>query len=186
MSLVLLGILNSQVSPAGAPAYDLLETQVLTSSAASVTFTGLGSYTDYKHLQVRASWQTTYSIQRDVLIRFNSDSGANYASHYLQGNGSLVGSYARSSQNQIRLENSVSTISNASYYSGAVVDILDFSSANKNTTVRGLSGDNVTYKNVKLSSGAWFNTSAVTNIEFLIESGYSYSSNSRFSLYGVK
>ena len=34
-------------------AYDLLETTTLTSSASSVTFSGLGSYTDYKHLQIR-------------------------------------------------------------------------------------------------------------------------------------
>jgi hypothetical protein len=33
-------------------AFDLLETTTLTTSASSVTFSGLGAYSDYKHLQI--------------------------------------------------------------------------------------------------------------------------------------
>ena len=189
MSLVLLGILNSQVSGAGAGAYDLLETQVLTSSASSVTFTGLGSYTDYKHLQIRGVLQnagTAVNLQHEKII-FNSDTGTNYAYHELGGNGSSVVSNATSSTDRLLMRQISCSDAGGSQYGAFVLDVLDFSNASKNTTVRYFGGLPATNeKFVILGSGVWVNTNAVTSIEIVNYSSLDYQAGSRISLYGGK
>ena len=189
MSLILLGILNSQAAAAGgAGAYDLLETQVLTSNASSVTFTGLGSYSDYKHLQIRAVTRNARTVggHERILLRFNSDTGNNYATHRLRGTGSGVSSLANSSTNKIYAGYSPRE-SSGSEFSANVIDILDFSSTNKNTTVRALAGfDSPSGNYIGLFSGLWNDTSAVTSITFTDDGGDDFQANTRFSLYGIK
>ena len=193
MSLVLLGILNSQAAAAGdAGAYDLLETQVLTSTAASVTFTGLDSYSDYKHLQIRAVGRSNNSGTNFRLtgLRFNGDSGSNYSYHDLYGNGSSVvsSSVTGSSNIPVLAINGSSSTGNA--FGGALIDLLDFSSSSKNTTVKSLTGfydaAQPIYR-VMLRSGVWLNTSAVTSITMGdLLGGYDWAVGCRFSLYGIK
>ena len=62
-----------------------------------------------------------------------------------------------------------------------IIDILDFSSTDKNTTVKNLFG---TADNdfLGLSSGAWYSTNAVTSL--LLYNGTHYA-NSTYSLYGM-
>ena len=176
MSFILLGILNSQAAGAGgAGAYDLLETTVLTSSASSVSFTGLDSYTDYKHLQLRIVANGGGLIYQ----RFNSDTGSNYAEHRLYGDGSSVNSQGFASQTEMIIGFGTTT---TDVFAACVVDVLDFSSSNKNTTVRSLGGDN---SDVALGSGLWNNTNAVTSTDIFPNSG-SFATGSRFSLYGIK
>ena len=188
MSLILLGILNSQAAAAGgAGAYDLLETQVLSSSAASVTFTGLDSYTDYKHLQVR------YTARSDdgntLYFRANGDSGSNYSRHHLGTSGSSVSSGSGTSQTYVRAMFPLANTSNSTSIFGAgVMDILDFSNSSKNTTVRALSGTwqaSGFNSGFYLNSGAWLNTNAVTSIQFIPSAG-NLVAGSRFSLFGIK
>lgn len=182
MSFTLLGILNSQAAGAGgAGAYDLLETTVLTSSASSVSFTGLGDYSDYKHLQLRIVG--TLNISTQSQLRFNSDSGSNYSWHYVWGRGDSVTIFGAGSQTQIAFNN----FGVSPQVSTSIVDILDFSSSSKNTTIRALSGgaaaDATT--RVALYSGGWYNTSAVTQFEILGNTR-SYDIGTRFSLYGIR
>jgi len=185
MSFVLLGILNSQAAGAGAAgAYDLLETTTLASSASSVSFTGLGSYSDYKHLQIRAVTQSDRGSSgvSDTLATFNSDTGANYAMHWLQGNGSSVSSTNSTSRNNIYLNQAPLTSANG--FNAFVADILDFSSSSKNTTVRSFAGGKNSTERIFLISGLYNSTSAITSMTITDESNFV--TGSRFSLYGVR
>ena len=187
MSLVLLGILNSQAAGVSAGAYDLLETQVLASSAASVTFTGLGSYTDYKHLQIRAVVRSVRtSVSNDqMLIRLNNDSTTSYAYHQLEGTGSTVSSFAGTSDDEIRSGMSAVDSESSGIFGATVIDILDFADTSKNTTIRGLTGVVGSYKSVRLQSGLFAKTGAVTEID-IDQFGTEFVAGSRFSLYGIK
>jgi len=188
MSLILLGILNSQVSGAAAGAYDLLESTVLTSSASSVSFTGLDGYSDYKHLQIRATGRTTAANTNSTAqIRFNSVSTSNNSWHEMFGQGSSVSSQAWASQTSIGLGNLHGGNSGANEFSGWVIDILDFSSGSKNTTVRYLNGkhDSAGLDLIRFGSGAYYSTDAVASLEILF-GGNSAAIGSRFSLMGVK
>ena len=177
MTPIPLGILDFPTGAAGA--YDLLETQVLTSDTASVTFTGLGSYTDYKHLQLRMVAITPFV--RTPNIQFNADTGTNYSLHYLLGTGSSVISGG-----------STSTANPYAGYSddtggAAVLDILDFSNTNKYTTFRSLAGQNdSSAPRIGLFSGLWMNTNAVTSFRIYVANGDDLVTGSRFSLYGIK
>ena len=188
MSLILLGILNSQAAAAGgAGAYDLLETQTLASSASSVTFTGLGSYSDYKHLQIRMVTRASDAAGiKEYRLRLNGDSGTNYSSHVLYGNGSVVSSESSTSSDTIRKQFTTAATNDTNAFGAAVLDVLDFSSSSKNTTLRSLFGSpGGTFNTVGLSSGLWINTSAVTSIQVFLSSN-SFIAGSRFSLYGIK
>jgi len=187
MTPIPLGILDFPTGAAAA--YDLLETQVLTSSASSVTFTGLGSYSDYKHLQIRYTIQyingTTGTTAMN--LQFNNDTGSNYAKHQLTGNGSTVTSGATTSSSNIQLSDAGTRPSETNNFGAGVIDILDFSSSAKNTTIRALYGATTPSESyVYLTSGLWNSTSAVTSIKHFSVSGFSYSVGTRFSLYGVK
>ena len=163
MSFMLLGILNSQVSGGGAGAFDLLETTTLTSSAASVTFSGLDAYSDYKHLQLRMVTRLNYASTglANLDLTFNSDTAANYKNHFLRGTGSVVESAAQS-YSAIRFGQAATySSSTANSFGASVIDILDFSSSNKNTTARNLSGALVSGQtSIRLESGLWINTNA--------------------------
>jgi hypothetical protein len=124
-----------------------------------------------------------------VDLRFNNDSGNNYAWHALSGFASGVISENQTSQNRINLALSAGAKLATNIFVPAVVDILDPFETTKNTTTRALSGgDRPTdgEQRVTLGSGAWFNTSAVTSILLAPRHALSWASGSRFSLYGIK
>ena len=193
MSLVLLGILNSQAEGAGgAGAYDLLETQVLGSSAASVTFTGLDTLAaGYQHLQIRGTVRKdagTGEFGDSIQLVFNSDTGLNYAYHDLNGNGSAVASFAVASDDSIVIRDiTPRSGSTANIFGAFVTDILDFSSSTKNTTTRTLGGSTLPSgeTDINLASGLYNNTSAITSIA-ISPTSPGFITGSRFSLYGVK
>jgi hypothetical protein len=188
MTPIPLGILAlSGVFASGA--FDLLETTTLTTSASSVTFSGLGAYSDYKHLQVRviAGIDNTSTSLLDSALQFNGDTGSNYSHHFLFGNGSAVSSSALTSQVRILLGNSAAGDSpTSSLYAATVLDILDFSSNSKNTTTRAFSGGVSSEKDVRLTSGLWQDTNPITSVLLSATAVGGYASGSRFSLYGVK
>lgn len=170
-----------------AGSFDLLETTVLGSSASSVTFSSLGTYSGtYKHLQIRGVARTDRSVALDnVSLRMNSDSGNNYATHQLEGNGSSVSSAANTPLNRILAGLQSGSTSTANAYGAFVLDLLDPFEATKNKTIRSYTGT-TSATNVRLYSGAWLNTASVTTLQLLPESGFNFVTGSRFSLYGIK
>jgi len=186
MSFMLLGILNAQAAGGGGgAAFDLLETTTLTSNAGSVDFTGLGSYSDYKHLQLRILARAISYTFTDLNLRFNNDSGSNYSRHRLRGTGSAVNSEATWNQTYMPIGNAADTSTSNAFYA-IILDVLDFSSTTKNTTTKALTGYTADgYDDVRLAGGLWNNTNAVTSINLTADST-SFQTGSRFSLYGVK
>ncbi len=167
-------------------------TTVGAGGAADVTFSSIPS--TFKHLQIRAIHRSEGSgTGVDWLdIRFNSDSGSNYAYHYLIGDGSSPFAGANSSQSKI-----LSALGQpndgqpASVFGATVIDILDYASTTKNKTVRTLNGlsNNQTSENfIGLSSGLWMNnTTAISSISlFNNTSANDIAQYSHFALYGIK
>jgi hypothetical protein len=195
--MLLLGVLAAQAeaaAPAAAGSYDLLETEILTGTQASVTFSSLNSTygADYQHLQIRYVARTDKTGDPDNYLhaQFNNVTSSSYASHQLQGNGSSVTSSALASQTYMRLANGslIGAGASAGAFSASVIDILDPFETTKNTTARALTGisGGVTYSYViNLSSGVFLSTAAITEIDLFPLSG-NFVADSRFSLYGLK
>lgn len=168
----------------GGPAYELISTNVLGSPASSVTFSSISQ--TYKHLQLRISAAAT-GYTGEGRIQFNSDTGANYRAHELAAAGSTPTSGYTGQITYIAIQNFVWRTPNA--YNGSIIDILDYASAAKNTTIRSLSARNSFDDGnpyMSFSSGIWNNTSAVSSVTFYLEGSGSFSTSSRFSLYGYK
>lgn len=159
----------------------LIAETVLGSAVSSVTFdvsslAALG----YKHLQIRVVAVSTQANW--CSIRFNSDSGNNYASHYLHGNGSsALSGYGGGSVPQMGMM----FIAGGANPACGIIDIVDAFSTSKNKTVRSLHGYSNSGPEVALSSGVWLSTAAISSIQ-LIHGSADFSATSRFSLYASK
>jgi hypothetical protein len=182
----ILGIMASQISghlyaPTGSMYH--ISTTTLSTATASVTFSSIPA--DYTHLQVRALVRET-STSNGYNARFNSDSGSNYARHYLIGDGSSASAAAFTAQTSAILSDATKSSSGANVFGASVCDILDYTSTNKYTTIRTLGGfdDNGT-GSIDFLSGLWLNTAAITTITIIPDAG-NFATYSSFSLYGVK
>ena len=171
-------------APVSFGAFDLLETTTLTSSASSVTFSGLDAYSGYKHLQIRAV--TRPEASRGLLMRMNG-AISGYAAHQLRGTGSAVQVQAFTDRTSIDLTEPIYSVY-TNEYAPIIVDILDFNSTTKDTTIRALYG-NASSDNtndwIGLTSGLLASTAAITSASFFYN-GVNHTAKTRFSLYGVK
>ena len=179
--LIPLGVLDFPTGPAPVPdVYDLLETDILTGSQASVTFSSLNSTygADYQHLQLRVASKTNRSDVEDIArVAINNTYNR---SHYLQGTGVSVQSSSETSPYYRSWFTSGAT--GTDIFGGAVIDILDPFETTKNTTIRTFSGFAST--KIAIGSTAYYSTSATDSIKF--EAIGSWVSGSRFSLYGLR
>ena len=186
MTLSALGIFSAAGAGGVQGDYELIETQILGSAQASIVFSNLGTYSStYKHLQLRGVARSSRAaFTSDVLLtRFNADTGSNYASHQLQGNGSSVSSGAQTSQTAIQ-NYVIANDTVANNFGSVVMDILDPYSTTKNTTTRAMVGlTSGTF--ITLNSGLWMNTASVTSLTLLAQNG-NLMTGSRFSLYGIR
>ena len=182
-----LGIIASSASPfALANSYESISTVNVTTSTSSITFSSIPS--TYQHLQIRGIARTdrvTAGVGGEVYIRFNSDTGSNYAEHALWGNGSTAAVRGTASVN-LPLIGRVGTDAYSSGIFGTLVtDVLDYANTNKNKTVRTLSGyDGNGSGEIWLTSTLWANTAAVSTVN--ISSNFNFLQYSSFALYGVK
>ena len=152
--------------------------------AASISFNSIVG--TYKHLQIRwISRGTSAAAGQNCSIEFNSDTTlSNYRYHDLAGDGTSAIADTNASSNRIFFTSSAS--STASAFGAGVIDILDYSNSNKNTTTRVLHGWDANGSGyVILRSNLWMNTAAVTDITIKPQSG-NFAQYSSFALYGVK
>jgi hypothetical protein len=171
--------------------YELIQTYVLGSNQAEITFSSLGTYSStYKHLQIRGASRNTRSGFAASLtgIRLNADTGSNYSWHSIRGDGSSVSAEGFANTSLMRVSFVPSATSTANSFDGLVVDILDAYSTTKNKTIRSLGGIASTQSNISLMSGNYRSLTAISSITILdeISSGNSFLTGSRFSLYGIK
>jgi hypothetical protein len=183
--LIPFGVLSAAAfAPSGD--YELIASEILTTTESSITFSNLGNYSStYKHLQLRATARTTDSSSNAGRLRFNADTGTNYARHLLRGNGTSVGAFAATSATGVGGFIAYGTTVSSSIFGASVTDILDYSSTTKNKTIRQVYGGTNGQKEIALFSGAWFNTAPITSITAVLDAG-SFPAGCRFSLYGIR
>jgi hypothetical protein len=172
---------------AGGNSFDLLESTILGSDTASVTFSSIPT-TGYKHLQLRAVMRSTRAAATDSLrMRLNADSGTNYASHRLVGNGSTVTSAASTGDNIWDVDAFPGNTDTSGSFGLLIMDITDAFDTNKYTTIRHYAARiGSANQLVRLTSGLWLSTSAITEISLDQNVGPNWLAGSRFSLYGIK
>lgn len=181
-----LGFFATAGAGGAAGSFDLLETQVLGSSQASVTFSSLGTYAaTYKHLQIRYVTRCSEASSAPTFwMQVNADTGSNYRGHVLRGTGSSVVSGSVAQGSQVDIGTTAGANLTTGNFGAGVIDLLDAFDSTKYTTARNLTG--VTQGNqIELRSWLWMNTNALTEIK-LSSFGANWITGSRFSLYGIK
>jgi len=168
--------------------HKLIETKTVSSStAASIEFTSIPqTYTDLiLYVSARTDQATTTS---NLLMQFNSDTGLNYYSRNLWGNGSTaqvdnaLGSayiYAGPVFN--------ASVSTSNVFGNASIYIPNYAgSSYKAVSSDGVSDDNATTRYTAFAAGLWQSTSAITSIKIYSGGSANLVQYSSVSLYGIK
>lgn len=182
---ILQGFVKSRSFLAGNSAYiptsfESIATATGTGSSGTITFSSIPS--TFKHLQVRGINNDGSGF--DIQLRFNSDSGSNYAYHYLEGYGSGVSAAGAATQTKIIIGSSGF---GTNIMGASVIDVLDYANTSKYKTVRTLIGnDRNGGGSIMLSSGLWQSTSAISSLSLINDAGANFTSSTTFALYGIK
>lgn len=175
----------------GGSAYESIATVTVGTATTTITFSSIPS--TYQHLQLRGlaldtNTSTVYT-SLDVGIQFNSDTGTNYAHHYVRGDGATTNASGSVSQTQGLLRAaSLRNASAANIWAVSITDIHDYASTTKNKTVRCFSGANINTTDpvyIMLSSSLWMSTAAISTIT-LNRGQTNFAVGTTFALYGIK
>lgn len=176
-------------NPAFSPgAFESIATLTGDNTVTSITFSSIPA--TYQHLQLRIIANTNAGIaEGDATLIINGDTGSSYATHYLSGNNTTMGSNGSANRAHIWLPLTFPGTSYSSSYHGAsIIDILDYASSTKNKTVRIFNGVTIALTStsqIRLVSGVRMNTEPITSLRISYQ-GYTVSSTSQFALYGIK
>jgi hypothetical protein len=190
MSLSALGILSAAgsggLSTTGT--FELITTTLISSSTASVDFTGLSAYSaTYKHLQIRAVTKNSSTGSTVLRVTFNGVA-TGYGKHFLGGSPSSgVISSGQANQTHIAIDQGMAVSTTANAFGASVIDILDIYSTTKNKTLRAFNGtaDNSSLVAVGLNSGFLNSTTAISSIQLFAASN-NIAAGSRLSIYGIR
>jgi hypothetical protein len=167
--------------PYSPPAFESIAT--ISPVSASVSFTSIPS--TYKHLQLRYMARVTSATTlNDINIRFNGDSGNNYAWHFLRADGTTPSVSSGTTTNSIQANDVLTGASSTSGNFGVgIIDIHDYASTTINKTARLFLGNDQNGSGyVSISSGFRNNTAAINRIDIT----QTFANGSIFSLYGIK
>lgn len=153
--------------------YDLIASNVLTSSASSVTFSSIPA--TYRDLIIVFDGGVT--SRTGQYLEFNGDTtNANYSNVYAYGNGSSA--FSSSAANRIFAEVIENALSN-----NAIIQIMDYRATDKHKTAL-IRVNNASPNGVEMRAYRWANTSAITSVS-LVAAGTTWLSGSSFYLYGI-
>lgn len=159
--------------------YALIDSYTFPSAQSSLTFSSIpGTYTD---LRVVFNGGVA-SGNLNLYMQYNSDTGTNYSTRNMTGNGTSAISLSP-------LSNVTNIICNyygyltADMNTNIIIDIMDYSNTTTNKT--NLTRSNNVGNGLAAVVGMWRNTNAITSIRFFPDSG-NFSTGSTFRLYGIQ
>jgi len=167
--------------------YTLISSNVLSSSAASVTFSSIPStYTDLV-LKISGRTDDSANPQGSIRLYINGSTSSVYSFTRLTGNGSTTASYTSGSGTELYFTFGLSTSqSTANTFSSADIYIPNYlSSANKPMSGSQVMETNSATAFMGTTAGLTRITSAITTIEVTTNAG-SFVADSSFYLYGIK
>lgn len=155
--------------------YVALATETLTSAQASVTFSSIsGAYTDLVLISNSKATTGTPTIR----LQFNSDTGSNYSTTLIYGDGSSAGG--------VRVTNEASTNSGglANEFGNTIFNLNNYSNSTTYKTVLTRYNFIGSYSEAGAKVSLWRNTAAITSI-LVFPSSSTFPSGSTFTLYGI-
>lgn len=165
--------------PAGAT-YEPIATTTLTSDQSTITLSSISSsYTDLRVVIRAVATNGCY-----IVTRYNGDTGSNYSTTQLYGNGTSALS-TRGSNNTF-CWNLYQSWLDGTNPALCVIDIFNYSGSTYKTALTVASNDKNGSGTVERNVSLWRSTSAINSIEFSTDSGGSYKTGTMVTLYGIK
>lgn len=166
--------------------YEPIATQTADGTSAYITFNSVPqTYTDLILIcQARSGTSGTYT---DIYMRLATgggaiDSGTNYSTTRLYGNGSSVTSDKITSSSLIYGVPIPATSATAGNLATCIFQIENYTNSSINKTIICKGGDAGGYAAANV--GLWRNTGAITSVQLLTNSNFT--SGNTFTLYGIK
>jgi hypothetical protein len=173
-----LGSLSSGVA-ASTSSYESIATATGTGSSGTITFSSIPA--TYASLQIRCIANDGDNGQ--IIMRFNSDTGANYARHNLRGTGSIAD--AGGTANTTSITNMGWAAGTTNVMGAAIIDIHDYASTTKTKVARAITAYDANGTGaIYLASGLYNSTTAINSITFFV--GGNFNTQTVFALYGIK
>lgn len=165
--------------------YTLISSNVLTGSAASVTFSAIPStYTDLLlRLSSRSDNATVYETLK---ITYNNNTGSIYSTTRLIAEAGSVSSTRQSGRANFNDPYNNGTSSTSNTFSSSEIYIPSYTvSQNKPVSVFAVAENNATDSGIRAIANLFGSTAAISSIEIANFSG-NFVSGSSFYLYGIK
>jgi len=163
--------------------YDAIATTTASGSVSQIDFTGIsGSYTDL--ILVMDYSYSTVPTTRYTLIRVGNgsiDTGSNYSYTTLSGSGSSASSGRVSNNTYLDLGNATSATGQRST---TILHFQNYSNTTTNKTILARQNNSAIY--TQAAVGLWRSTSAINQIRIYDTASANFSSDSVFTLYGIK
>jgi len=155
--------------------YEPIQTFTASGSSGTITFNSFSGYTDL----VLVAMATTPSAGQGINLQFNGDTGSNYSSTRLYGDGSAPTSDRQSNGTFINFALGQFTAGQL-----IIANIMNYSNT---TTYKSLMlRQNTASTYVGALAGLWRSTAAITSITLTVTSFANYTAGSTFTLYGIK
>lgn len=161
--------------------YDLIASNVLSSPTSTLTFSSLPS--TYRDLILVARYSGATTGSNGVGFRFNGDTGSNYFTNWLVGNGGTPSAFASSGS---LFQTNWSLNVQSAFNFNSIIQIFDYSQTNKHKFV--IYRQNVADSgggDSTLVGGRWISQNAITSITFFSTNSVNFPVGSAFSLYGI-
>jgi hypothetical protein len=160
--------------------YDSIATNTTTTTTSSFSFSSIpSSYTDLRLV----IYHTVSSNQGGVYLRFNSDTGTNYSSSYLQANNTtLTGSYTSGSTGLYVFGTNPADSTNPALWT---YDIFEYSDNKYKTVLADVSSARNATNSYLFKSVAMWNSTAAINAIDIIAANFSFGAGTVATLYGI-
>jgi hypothetical protein len=155
--------------------YTLIDSEVLASAAASVTFSSIPA--DYRDLVLVFNGSTTFSGLGQLQLVYNSNTGDVYKRVNMTGNGSSADSGGGSNSNVVVGNTNNTTLSLS------IIQIMDYSATDKHKT--SLIRNNNSAINTEAAAVRFESTSVITSI-LAQTNATSFAAGSTFYLYAIE
>ena len=161
-----------------AQTYDAIASYTFGSAASSYTFSSIAaSWTD---LVLVANCKNTVGATYGLLLQFNSDTGSNYSSTLLWGNGTS----ALSGRYTTQYNAMFTGWAGSTNFSPIIVNVQNY--ANSTTYKTTISRSSDAGDRVASMVSLWRSTAAITSIKVSFEPSANIAADSTLTLYGIK
>jgi len=159
--------------------YEKIATTTLGSAATNITFSSIpATYTD-----LRISFTSITSADNlNLKMRYNSDTGSNYSTTQLYGDGSTA--YSGRSTNEGFIWLDLGGVTDNVYPTFNAIDIFNYAGSTFKTCLISTSADTNGSGYVGNTVGLWRSTSAITSVALLLTSG-NINAGGIATLYGI-